>query len=73
MASFAAQVPGVSTDVQVGGLSSAGVIPVNGRFSVGNPLTWVLIIGGVTFGAIGLSTHARFGPFKVSGSAGRNA
>lgn len=76
MASFTADIPdvaGVSTDVAVGGLGIAGVSPQAGRFSPDNPMFWVLVIGGCTFGLIGVSTHLRLGPFKASGSAGKNS
>lgn len=35
-----------------------------------NPLLWLLGIGAVTLGLVGLSTSARVGPLRASASAG---
>lgn len=72
MASFAPMTPGLSTDVSSGGLGSAGIVSKAPRTSPEDPLFWFAVIAGVTLGLVGASTHLRVGPFKVSGSAGKD-
>lgn len=72
MASFAPMTPGLSTDVSSGGLSSAGILTKSGRTSPQDPLFWFAVIVASTLGLVGASTHLRVGPFKVSGSAGKD-
>lgn len=49
---------------------TSGITP--GRFSISNPMVWLLGIGAVTIGLVGASTHVRAGSFKASVSAGKS-
>jgi hypothetical protein len=62
---------GLSDDVTHGGMGSAGILPQHPAFHPAHPFFWFAVIAGVTFGAIGASTHLRVGPFKAGLDAGK--
>lgn len=59
-------------DVTHGGLGQVGINRAVSALSPEHPLFWFGAVAAVSLGLIGASTHLRVGPFRVSGSAGKD-